>query len=68
MVLNFAISEVLPDIDVAGHWGGLLSGVLLALMLGPHLELVRKRGNENEVYLVDTSLMTDGKARLVYHK
>ena len=64
--LNFAISEVLPDIDVAGHWGGLLSGVLLAVLLGPHYELVKRRGQENEVYLVDTSVMSDGAARLVY--
>jgi len=66
VVLNFAISEVLPDIDVAGHWGGLLSGVMLALTVGPHYELVRT--DDTDVYLVDTSVMTDGRARLVYHK
>ncbi len=66
VVLNFAISEVLPDIDVAGHWGGLLSGVMLALTVGPHYELVRT--DDTDVYLVDTSVMTDGIARLVYHK
>jgi membrane associated rhomboid family serine protease len=70
VVLNFAISEVLPDIDVAGHWGGLLSGVMLALIVGPHYELVRTsvRTDDTDVYLVDTSVMTDGRARLVYHK
>ena len=73
VVLNFAISEVLPDIDVAGHWGGLLSGVMLALIVGPHYELVRTSArtdvlSHTDVYLVDTSVMTDGRARLVYHK
>jgi membrane associated rhomboid family serine protease len=68
VVLNFAISEFLPDVDVAGHWGGLLSGVLLALVLGPHYELVKRRGQEDEVYLVDTSVMSDGRARMVYHR
>ena len=62
---NFALGSLLPNIDEAGHWGGLLSGMVLALMLGPHYTLVRRAGHLNEVYLVDESILSDNRARLV---
>lgn len=44
-----------------------MTGAVLAFMLGPSYELVKlKDHKENEVYLVDDSLMGDGRARLVY--
>ena len=64
---NFALGSLLPNIDEAGHWGGLVTGMLLAVLLGPAYELVKlKDHKDDEVYLVDDSLMSNGKARLVY--
>jgi len=54
---NFALGSLLPNIDEAGHWGGLVTGAVLALILGPSYQLVKlKHHKENEVYLVDDSV------------
>ena len=65
---NFVLGSFLPNIDEAGHWGGLVAGALLAAVLGPHYELCKLRGHDaHEVWLVDDSLMGRGETpRLVY--
>jgi membrane associated rhomboid family serine protease len=64
---NFLLGSVLPNIDEAGHWGGLIAGMFLAWVLGPHYELCRLKGRSSrEVWLVDDSVFGGKDARLVY--
>lgn len=49
---NFMIGSLLPNIDEYGHLGGLVTGMVISMLLGPAYELCYIKGKKG-VWLVD---------------
>lgn len=55
MVVNMALGFMSTRIDIAGHIGGLIGGVVLAWFIGPHYNVQRDPNSEGGLKVIDNN-------------